>query len=53
MTAPTTHRIDAFKAEAGKPRDRTRPIMLTNEISVDQLVRLLHEFLDQGALPAL
>jgi hypothetical protein len=53
MTAPTTHRIDVFKAEAGKPHDRPRPIMLTDEISVDRLVRLLHEFLDQGALPAL
>jgi hypothetical protein len=53
MTAPTTNRFDAFKAEATKPRDRTRPIMLTNEIAVESLVSLLHEFVALGALPAL
>ncbi len=52
MTAPTTRRTDAVKAEAATP-PRTRPFMLTNEISVDILVTLLNEFLDQGALPAL
>ncbi len=53
MTAPTTNRIDAFTAEAAKPHDRTRPIMLTNEIAVERLVSLLDEFVAQGALPAL
>jgi hypothetical protein len=53
MTAPTTKRSEAFKADAAKPHDRSRPLMLTNEISVEALVSLLHEFLDQGALPAL
>jgi len=53
MTAPTTNRFDAFKAEATKPHDRTRPIMLTNEIAVESLVSLLHEFVALRALPAL
>jgi hypothetical protein len=30
-----------------------RPIMLTDEIAIDRLVVLLHEFVAQGALPAL
>jgi hypothetical protein len=53
MTAPTTSRTDAFKPEAITPRDRMRPIVLTNEFAVDRLVGLLHEFVAQGALPAL
>jgi hypothetical protein len=53
MTAPTTNRFDAFKAEATKPHDRTRLVTLTNEIAVESLVSLLHEFVAQGALPAL
>jgi hypothetical protein len=53
MTAPTTNRFEAFQAEAPKPHDRMRPIMLTNEIAVDRLLALLHEFVAQGALPAL
>jgi hypothetical protein len=53
MTAPTTTRIDAFKAEGTKPRDPMRPIVLTNEIAFDRLVVLLDEVVAQGALPAL
>ena len=53
MTAPTTSRIDASKPEASTPRDRMRPLVLTNEIAFDRLVGLLHEVVAQGALPAL
>ena len=50
MTAPTKNR---FEADIIKPHDRSRPFVLTNEIAVDRLVSLLHEFVAQGALPAL
>ena len=53
MTAPATNRFDAFQVEPSKPHDRVRPIMLTNEIATERLVGLLHEFVAQGALPAL
>jgi hypothetical protein len=53
MTAPTTNRFDAFQADAPKPHDRMRPIMLTNDIAIERLVGLLHEFVAQGALPVL
>jgi len=53
MTAPTTTRIEAFKANGIKPRDRMRPIVLTNEIAFDHLLGLLDEVVAQGALPAL
>ena len=50
MTAPITSR---FEADVIKPRDRTGPLIPTNEIAVERLVSLLEEFVAAGALPAL
>jgi hypothetical protein len=50
VTAPIENR---FEADVIKPHDRTRPIILTNEIAVERLVMLLDEFIAAGALPAL
>jgi hypothetical protein len=50
VTAPTKNR---FEADVIRPHDRTRPIIVTNEIAVERLVSLLNEFVAQGALPAL
>jgi hypothetical protein len=50
VTTPIKNR---FEADIIKPHDRTRPIILTNEIAVEGLVSLIDELVAEGALPAL